>query len=129
MTIPLTDVPPVDDVPPLSISDAAETLVLVRYTVAPENRADFVTQMQVVRQTRRRTGARRWELYDDREDSHVIVEAFAVGSWREHLSQHEGRMTGFDQVGLDRARALAEGEPEVRHLTQIDPAAVVLSAS
>ena len=122
-TIPLTDVPPVDDVPPLSISEAAETLVLIRYSVSPERRAAFVEQMQVVRRTRRRTGARQWELYDDREDAHVIVEAFSVGSWREHLSQHEDRMTGFDKIGLDRARALAIGDPEVRHLTQIDPAA------
>ena len=123
VTIPLTDVPPVDDVPPLSISDTAETLVLIRYTVAPADRAAFVAQMQVVGRTRRRTGARRWELYADREEPDVVVEAFAVGSWREHLSQHEDRMTGYDQVGLDKARALASGEPEVRHLTEIDPAA------
>lgn len=123
VTLPLTDVPPVDDVPPLSISDAAETLVLIRYTVDGANRAAFVDRMQAVRRTRRRTGARQWELYDDREDPNVIVEAFSVGSWREHLSQHEDRMTGFDQVGLDAARALATGEPEVRHLTQLDPAA------
>jgi MFS family permease len=123
VTIPLTDVPPVDDVPPLSISDTAETLVLISYTVEPANRAAFVTQMQVVRHTRRRTGARSWALYDDREDAHVVIEAFAVGSWREHLSQHEDRMTGFDQVELDRARALATGDPQVRHLTEIDPAA------
>jgi MFS family permease len=123
VTIPLTDVPPVDDVPPLAISDDAETLVLIRYRVDPANRAAFVAQMQVVRQTRRRTGARRWELYNDREDARMVVEAFAVGSWREHLSQHEDRTTGFDQVELDKARALASGEPEVRHLTQIDPAA------
>jgi MFS family permease/quinol monooxygenase YgiN len=123
VTIPLTDVPPVDDVPPLAISDDAETLVLIRYKVDPANRAAFVAQMQVVRQTRRRTGARRWQLYDDREDAHTIIEAFAVGSWREHLSQHEDRTTGFDQVGLDKARALASGEPEVRHLTRIDPSA------
>jgi len=123
VTIPLTDVPPVDDVPPLSISDTAETLVLISYTVEPANRAAFVTQMQVVRHSRRRTGARSWALYDDREDAHVVIEAFAVGSWREHLSQHEDRMTGFDQVELDRARALATGDPQVRHLTEIDPAA------
>jgi hypothetical protein len=53
----------------------------------------------------------------------VIVEAFSVGSWREHLSQHDDRTTGFDQSELDKARALAEGAPDVRHLTQIDPAA------
>ncbi|MCU1407370.1 MAG: hypothetical protein JWQ43_3673 [Glaciihabitans sp.] len=123
VAIPLTDVPPVDDVPPLSISDTAQTLVLIRYTVDPSNRPAFVTQMQVVRQTRRRTGARQWELYNDREDPHVIVEAFSVGSWREHLSQHDDRTTGFDEAGLEKARALASGEPEVRHLTQIDPAA------
>ena len=123
VTIPLTDVPPVDDVPPLSISDSAETLVLIRYSVEPANRAAFVTRMQVVRHSRRRTGATRWALYDDREDAHVVIEAFAVGSWREHLSQHEDRMTGFDQVELERARALAKGEPHVRHLTEIDPAA------
>jgi MFS family permease len=120
VTIPLTDVPPVDDVPPLSTSDSAETLVLIRYRVEPANRAAFVTQMQAVRQTRRRTGARRWELYDDREDAHIIIEAFTVGSWREHLSQHDDRTTGFDQVELDKARAFASGEPDVHHFTQID---------
>jgi len=123
VTLPLTDVPPVDDVPPMSISDSAETLVLIRYRVDSVSRAAFVAQMQVVRHTRRRTGARQWELYDDRETPGIVVEAFSVGSWREHLSQHEDRMTGFDQVELDKARALATGTPEVRHLTQLDPAA------
>lgn len=127
VSIPLTDVPPVDDVPPLSISDAAQTLVLIRYRVEPANRAAFVAQMQVVRQTRRRTGARQWELYDDRETPDVVVETFAVGSWREHLSQHEERMTGFDQLELDKARALAAGEPDVQHLTQLDPVAKTIA--
>jgi MFS family permease len=121
VTVPLTDVPPVDDIPPTPISDMADTLVLVRYRVAPENRAAFVAQMQLVRNTRRRTGARRWELYNDRENPQLIVEAFAVGSWREHVSQHEARTTGFDQKQLDAARALAIGTPEVEHLTEVDP--------
>jgi len=124
VTIPLTDVPPVDDVAPQPIDDGAETLVLIRYTVDPAHRAEFVAQMQVVRKTRRRTGARQWDLYDDREDPAVIVEAFSVGSWREHLSQHDDRTTGFDQVGLDRARALATGEPRVQHLTRVGSAPV-----
>jgi MFS family permease len=123
VTLPLTDVPPVDDVAPLSISDAAETLVLIRYTVPFADRAAFVAQMQLVRRTRRRTGARQWELYNDREHPDVVVEAFSVGSWREHLSQHEERMTGFDQAELTKARSLATGEPLVQHLTQIDPSA------
>ena len=123
VSIPLTDVPPVDDVAPMSISDAAETLVQIRYHVQPANRAAFVAQMQLVRRSRRRTGARQWELYDDREAQNVIVEVFSVGSWREHLSQHEDRMTGFDQSELDTARGLATGAPQVQHLTQVDPAA------
>jgi len=121
--IPLTDVPPVDDVAPMSISDAAETLVQIRYHVESANRGAFVAQMQLVRRSRRRTGARQWELYDDRETPNVIVEVFSVGSWREHLSQHEDRMTGFDQSELDKARSLATGAPRVQHLTQVDPAA------
>ena len=123
VSIPLTDVPPVDDVAPMSISDAAETLVQIRYHVEPANRAAFVAQMQLVRRSRRRTGARQWELYDDREAQNVIVEVFSVGSWREHLSQHEERMTGFDQWELDTARGLATGAPKVQHLTQVDPTA------
>ena len=76
VTIPLTDVPPVDDVAPLSISDAAETLVLIRYTVPPENRAAFIAQMQVVRKSRRRTGARQ-----------VVAQGFGVDyglNWARH---------------------------------------------
>lgn len=123
VTIPLTDAPPVDAVPPLPINDTAETLVLIRYRVDPADRVAFVAQMQLVRHTRRRTGARRWELYDDRENPNTLVEAFSVGSWREHLSQHEERMTGFDQGQLDKARSLASGTPVVQHLTQVDPLA------
>lgn len=123
VTIPLTDVPPVNNTPPTPISDMATTLVLVRYLVPPENRAAFVAKMQLVRNTRRRTGARRWELYNDRENPQYIVEAFAVGSWREHVSQHEARTTGYDQTQLDAARALATGTPEVQHFTEIDPQA------
>jgi MFS family permease len=121
VSVPLTDVPPVDDVPPIPISDTAETLVLVRYTVPAAARDAFVAQMQLVHHTRRRTGARRWELYNDREHPDVVVEAFSVGSWREHLSQHEERLTGYDQGVLDTARSFATGAPVVQHLTQVDP--------
>jgi MFS family permease len=123
VSVPLTDVPPVDDVPPIPISDTAETLVLVRYTVPATARDAFVAQMQLVHHTRRRTGARRWELYNDREHPDVVVEAFSVGSWREHLSQHEERLTGYDQGVLDTARSFATGAPVVQHLTQVDPSA------
>ena len=43
-----------------------------------------------------------------------------MGSWSEHLSQHEERMTEYDRQLLDRARALADGEPVVEHLLQTE---------
>lgn len=54
-----------------------------------------------------------------REAPAVMVEAFQVGSWSEHLSQHEERMTEYDKQLLDRARELADGEPVVEHLLQL----------
>jgi len=97
-------------------------LVLIRYTVAAEHRDEFEQRMDAVGRSRRRTGARDWRLYTDREDPAVLVEAFQVGSWSEHLSQHEERMTEYDRQLLDRARALADGEPVVEHLLEAEAA-------
>ena len=114
--LPLTEVPLVAN-DAQAIDGGAETLVLVRYAVAPENRAAFLAQMRLVGRSRRRTGARRWELYDDRERPGTLIEAFVVGSWSEHLSQHEDRLTEYDNELLADARRLATGDPEVEHLT------------
>lgn len=113
--LPLTDVPAVDGAP--RIDDDSVTLVLVRYRVAPENRERLVEQLRIVGRSRRRTGARRWEVYDDREAPDTVVEAFTVGSWREHLDQHDRRPTEYDDSVLHRAGELALGPPTVEHLT------------
>ena len=55
--------------------------------------------------SRRRTGTRDWQLYTNREHPAELVEAFTLGSWREHLSQHESRHTGDDIALLALARA------------------------
>ncbi|MGX5679819.1 MFS transporter [Schumannella luteola] len=117
--LPLLDLPVEPDVP---IDATAETLVLVRYRVAPSNREELVEQLQLVGRSRRRTGARRWQVYDDREDPDTIVEAFTVGSWREHLDQHERRPTQYDDDVLRRAVELALAPPTVEHLTARRPA-------
>jgi hypothetical protein len=39
-----------------------------------------------------------------------------VGSWREHLSQHHTRTTGYDTEIVDAARALSKSPPTVEHL-------------
>ncbi|GAA4157337.1 MFS transporter [Leifsonia shinshuensis] len=123
VTMPLTDVPLVQgESPDDTADDTADrpVLVLIRYAVPPERRPEFESRMRFVGRSRRRTGARDWRLYADREDPAVLVEAFQVGSWSEHLSQHEERMTEYDRELLDGARALADGEPEVEHLLEAE---------
>ncbi|MBB2975263.1 MFS family permease [Microbacterium endophyticum] len=95
--------------------DDQQVLVLVRYRVPESDRSAFIHVMRQVEQTRYRTGARRWELYTDADDSGMLVEAYAVGSWREHLSQHESRTTKFDSDLLARARAHSSEAPLVDH--------------
>ncbi|MEV1043933.1 MFS transporter [Streptomyces sp. NPDC049916] len=98
-------------------SDDQPVLVHVVYTVPEENRDAFLRAMDPVRRARRRTGAVRWSLVEEREAAERcrFVEEFRVGSWAEHQRQHEERWTGSDASLLEEARDLAEGTPEVRH--------------
>jgi hypothetical protein len=72
--------------------------------------------MTQVEQSRLRTGARTWSLYRDPTDALRLVEAYTVGSWREHLSQHEARTTQYDGDLVEQARRLSTREPTVEHL-------------
>ena len=91
-------------------------LVTVAYPVRPEHEEEFVEAMEAVRRSRLRTGATRWGLFRDGADPGRFVEAYLVPSWDEHLRQHTGRLTGADRAVEERARALADGPPEVSHL-------------
>ncbi|MGC5022380.1 MFS transporter [Micromonospora sp. DT47] len=91
-------------------------LVLVTYTVRPDREQEFLNAMDLVRGSRQRTGAMRWGLFRVGETTNRLVEVFLVPSWDEHLRQHGGRLTGADHEAEERAKQLADGEPEVRHL-------------
>ncbi|MFC9789872.1 MFS transporter [Rhodococcus sp. NPDC127528] len=91
-------------------------LVTVTYQVPADNTDAFLTAMRAVGRSRRRTGATRWAIYQDSATPGQFVEAFTVGSWSEHMRQHTDRVTGYDQQLLDTPRALADGQPDVRHL-------------
>ena len=91
-------------------------LVEITYTVPPERADAFRAAMQPVGLSRRRTGAFDWGLFRDVATPNRYIEAFLVPSWSEHLSQHNGRTTGYDAQLLSTARDLIEGEPQVRHL-------------
>ncbi|MFI1992770.1 MFS transporter [Actinoplanes sp. NPDC020271] len=91
-------------------------LVSATYRVAPANTDAFVSAMDELRGSRQRTGATQWGLFRDGADPAQFVEVYLVPTWEEHLRQHEGRLTGDDERVEERAVALAESPPSVRHL-------------
>jgi MFS family permease/quinol monooxygenase YgiN len=100
--------------------DRGPVMVTVRYEVADADRAAFESVMSEMEQLRRRNGAIGWSLYEDPEAPGVLVEAFLVESWAEHLRQHE-RATRSDAAVRERVRALHRGAepPLVAHLLAI----------
>ncbi|MFS0795075.1 MFS transporter [Microbacterium sp. 1P10AE] len=118
----IVEVPGVHDEPRDDGRDDAAVLVLIRYAVPPDARTEFVALMAQVKQTRLRTGGRAWRLYTDVEDADVMVEAYTVGSWREHVSQHEGRTTEFDGELIARAWAMSTTAPVATHLLEVSRA-------
>jgi MFS family permease len=98
--------------------DAADgpVLVTLTYRVPAENAVAFTAAMRHVGRSRRRTGALRWELFRDGADPTRFVESYLVGTWAEHLRQHEHRLTGADRRFEQEALRHAAGEPTVAHL-------------
>ena len=91
-------------------------LVTLTYRVPEENAVAFADAMRHVGRSRRRTGALRWELFRDGEDATRFVESYLVGTWAEHVRQHENRLTGADRRFEEQAIRYALGEPDVAHL-------------
>lgn len=96
--------------------DVGPVLVTTTYTIDAADEPAFLQEMEVVRRSRQRTGAYRWQIYRDGETPHRFVEAYLVPSWDEHLRQHSGRLTESDAAADSRARAFSQAVPEVHHL-------------
>jgi MFS family permease len=96
--------------------DTGPVMVTVEYFVAPEREAAFLDAMDHLRQSRRRTGASRWELYRDGDRPERFVELFTVPSWEEHMRQHAGRLTAIDQEVEEGALAFSDPPPRAEHL-------------
>jgi hypothetical protein len=92
-------------------------LVTLEYRVRAERADEFVAAMTELGRIRRRDGAYAWDLYEDLGDRGRFLETFTVGSWQEHLRQHE-RGTVADLDVERRVKELHDGpEPPVaRHL-------------
>jgi predicted MFS family arabinose efflux permease/quinol monooxygenase YgiN len=91
-------------------------MVTLTYRVPEEHTAAFMTAIQPVARSRRRTGALRWELFRDGTDPTRFVESYLVATWAEHLQQHQYRQTGADRALEEKLFDYADGPPEVSHL-------------
>jgi MFS family permease len=95
--------------------DRGPVLVTVEYRIRPQDREAFLQAIEKLGYERRRDGAYRWGVYEDAADAGRIVETFLVGSWMEHLRQHE-RVTNADRLVQDAVqRFQLAGEPKVTH--------------
>lgn len=101
-----------------SVADprSGPVLVIVEYEVRPGEEQDFLRDMQMVRGSRRRTGASQWSLFRDPYRPNFFVESFVLGTWGEHQQQHSGRQTMQDRRAEEAARSHLVRPPAVRHL-------------
>lgn len=70
-------------------------LITVTYAVDPSHVAAFLRVMHSLRASRLRDGAIQWHLFKDPDVPGRFLEVFMVGSWLDHLRQHE-RVTASD---------------------------------
>jgi len=99
--------------------DAGPVQVMVEYVVPAENVSEWLLAMEEMRRSRARSGATRWELYRVGERADTYVEIFTVGSWSEHLHQHEVRLTAEDQAIEERAFSYASRPNAALHLLPV----------
>ncbi|MEV7136425.1 MFS transporter [Arthrobacter sp. NPDC093128] len=95
---------------------AGPVLISTEYDVADEDEEAFLSAMENVRRSRLRSGASRWNLYRVGEAPELFLEQFEVPTWREHQSQHEGRLTPEDKAAEDVAFAHVVGTARTQHL-------------
>ncbi len=103
----------------LALEPAAEdgpVLITVDYQIDPAQAREFRTAMRALRRTRLRDGAFRCSLFHDLDNPKHFRETFLVGSWAEHLRQHQ-RATIEDQRINEQVDAFHRGAepPRVRH--------------
>ncbi len=96
-------------------------LITIEYHIDPGEAAAFRAAMVHLRETRLRDGAFRCSVFMDLDDPTLYRETFLVGSWAEHLRQHE-RATIEDQRIEQAVIAFHRGleAPRIRHLLLIN---------
>jgi hypothetical protein len=85
----------------------APVLVTVEYHPRPGSEQQLLEALSAGRKARRRTGAINWRVWRDSADPGRVMEQFIVGSWNEHLRQHE-RVSRRDQMRLTDIEAMTD---------------------
>jgi MFS family permease len=123
--LPFRDISPEDllpagDWPDPQLRDApaggGPVLVTVEYRPLAGREQDLLKALYAGRYARRRTGAISWRVWRDAGDLGRVLEEFVVGSWDEHLRQHE-RVSRRDQQRLEEITAMTDPNqpPNVTH--------------
>jgi MFS family permease len=86
---------------------AGPVLVTVEYRPRPGLEQELIAALYAGRYARRRTGAVSWRVWRDATDPGRVLEQFVVGSWEEHLRQHE-RVSRRDQQRLEQIEAMID---------------------
>lgn len=95
--------------------DDGPVVIAVQYTVAPDQFGKFSEAIARLRVIRLRDGAYFWALTEDLENPDSFYETFHVGSWGEHLRQHQ-RATEDDRKVEEAVLACHKGgEPKITH--------------
>jgi MFS family permease len=96
-------------------------LITIEYHIDPADARAFRAAMFHLRQTRLRDGAFRCSMFSDIEDPTHYRETFLVGSWAEHLRQHD-RATIEDQRIEQAVIDFHRGPepPRIRHFLMIN---------
>ncbi|WP_198373738.1 MFS transporter, partial [Roseomonas rosulenta] len=113
---------PADELRAVLAGDTGRVLEVVRYTVAPADRAAFLAAMREARRVRLRSGALAWRLLEDVAHPERWIELWAVESWTEHLRE-AGRLDAADRAVLARAAGFQSGEaaPEAARYLAVLP--------
>jgi len=105
------DLLPAGDWPDPQLIGATATdgpvLVTLEYRPRPGLERELVEALYGGRRARRRTGAVSWRVWRDAADPGRVLEQFVLGSWDEHLRQHE-RVTHRDQQRLEQIEAMTD---------------------
>ena len=88
----------------------------IEYRPTPGREQELVQALHKGRHARRRTGAISWRVWRDAADPGRVLEQFVVGSWEEHLRQHE-RVSVRDEQRLQDVTAMTDPSrpPTVTH--------------